>query len=297
MAYSVEVIADAPSVFLKLDDTASPLVDSSGNAHVQTDTATLSYSQPGISTEITSSVLFTGAGIDEDFGSSTAYTSTTVELWYKSTTGTGCLWTSRGTTGGGFTLFIGPTGAGFGAAGRISWGYDGAGAYLGACTNATFHDGKWHHIVATFSRASGAIIANDFIIYVDGAVAAKTNYTIGSGPTVPLTPSRNWISGSHPAGWGGATLNNTYMAMTAIYATALSQSRVSAHRTAAAIPPSPVSVATVYGDVLYSGVSNARVATVYADVLFTNISSARIASTYTDILVRNPPRRKGWGLQ
>lgn len=294
MTYVSEVLADSPALLLKLDDAASPIADFSGNGHTQTDAATITYAQAGPSSEINSSILYTGGSIAEDFGMSTALTAVTLELWYKSTTGTGSLWTSRGATGGGFTLFMGATGAGFGAAGQISWGYDGAGVYIGACSNATFHDGKWHHIVATFSRASGAVAATDFIIYVDGTIMTSAKYTIGSSPSVPITPTANWTTGRH--GWANFSLSSTYVAMTAIYTSSLSQSRVLAHRVAAALPPSPVSVATVYGDVLYSGISNARVATVYTDVLYTNVAAAQIASTYTDVLIRNPPRRKGWGL-
>lgn len=295
MPYSAEILADSPSLFLKLDDSAAPILDSSGNNHTQTLGGTFTFTQPGPSSEINYSTLFTAGTIAEDFGLATNYTGVTIEFWYKSTSGMGSIFTSRGATGGGFTVFIGATGAGFGATGKISFGYDGAGVYIGTYTSATFHDNLWHHVVARFERASGSVVASDFAIYVDGTKQATTNVTIGTAPTVPVAPTANWTCGQH--GWPNGSINNTYIAMMAIYPLALSEIRIAAHRTAALLPPSPARVATVYADALYVGAKNARVATVYTDVLFTNISSARIASMYNDVLIRNPRPMKGWGVK
>ena len=235
MSYASEVLADSPSMFLKLDDATTAFADTSGNGHVGTVTGTITASQPGISTELSASALFGGGRVDEDFGSATAYTDLTIEVWYKSTNGNGTLWTSRNTSGTiGFTLFIGATGAGFGSAGQISWGLDGP-VYQGVNSIAAFHDGTWHHIVGVFSRASGTIASTDFKIYVDGSLQSVSQRSINGSANVPLTPSRNWTAGQHPAGWTNGTLTAANMAGAAIYPTALSPNRIYAHYAAAGL--------------------------------------------------------------
>lgn len=240
MTYVSAVLADSPSVLLPLNEATTSFVDASPNAHVQAVTQTLTANQAGISSELTATALFGGGTIAEDFGSATAYSALTVEVWYKSTSGQGSLWTSRGSTGTGFTLFVGVAGAGFGAKGKVSFGLDGSSAYQGVLSSITVHDGAWHHIVGVFSRASGSIAAaTDFQLYIDGALATVTNQSVSGTVTAPVTPSMNWQIGRHAGGWGSGTLSATYLSAIAVYSSALSSTNVASHYNAmrAAMPP------------------------------------------------------------
>ena len=298
MSYVSEVLADNPSVFLKLDDATTTFADSSGNGHIQTSSGTLTANQAGFTSEIVASALFGGGKVAEDFGSATAYTNLTLEVWYKSTNGNGVLWTSRGVAGNGLTLFIGATGAGFGSAGQVSWGLDGA-LYQGVNTNATFNDGQIHHIVAVFSRASGAISPSDFTIYVDGALQTVTQHSINGSVNVPFTPSANWLMGQHPAGWANGTLTSTNLAMAALYPAALTGQRINAHFSASAIPPAGSVLSRDSVVVLASdSTMNRTLARDSVGVLSNDLVITRTLSRMSvQVLVRVPPPRfEGWGV-
>jgi hypothetical protein len=315
VSYVSEVLADGPSVLLKLDDATTTFIDSSGNGHTQTSSGTLTANQAGFTSEITVSALFGGGKVTEDFGSATAYTAVTVEVWYKSTNGNGVLWTSRGAAGNGLTLFIGVTGAGFGSAGQISWGLDGA-LYQGVNTSATFHDGNIHHIVGVFSRASGTIAPSDFQIYVDGILQTVTQRAINGSATVPFTPSTNWLIGQHPAGWANGTLTSTNLAMASLYPTALSAQRIYAHfsasgMTRASSVASRESVAVLAGSTTVSRLSSRLSAVVLVNdttvkrfnsrqsaIVLNNEQVIRrtLSRTSVQVLVRMQPRFEGWGV-
>jgi hypothetical protein len=314
VTYIAEVLADAPSVLLKLDDATTSFADSSGNAHAQTVTGTITPAQAGVSSAITASALFGSGRITEDFGAATSYSAVTTEVWYKSTNGNGVLWTSRGITGSGLTLFIGVTGAGFGSVGQVSWGLDGP-LYQGVSTTATFHDGVWHHIVGVFSRASGTIAPSDFKIYVDGALQTVTQRAINGSAAVPLTPSSNWIIGQHPAGWANGTLTATNLAAAALYPSALTIQRIYAHYSAAGLPQansidSRMSVVTLANQQTpNSSLSRLTVSEVGNDtVVVRSFSRQSLVGVGNDVvinrslsrvgvqvLVTSLPRYRGWG--
>lgn len=298
MSYMTEVLADAPAALLMLNDATTSFADSSGNSHVQTVSGTVTAAQAGVSTEITASALFGGGRIDEDFGLADSYSALTVEAWYKSTNGSGTLWTSRGATGNGFTLFVGVTGAGFGSAGQVSWGLDGAGFYQGICTSATVHDGSWHHIVGVFSKSSGTIGPSDFSIYVDGALQSVTQRPINGSASVPVMSSHNWAIGQHLAGWSNGTLSAN-LAAVAVYPTALSSSRVYAHYSAAALPRANSVVSRVSATFLVNDVLiNRSVSRQSVTALVNDIDIRRAVSRMSvQVLTPTIPRYRGWGVE
>ena len=116
----------------------------------------------------------------------TAVVAYSVSAWFK-TTGTGiqAIVNDRGSTGQGLNLWV--DGDFGGTSGAPQWAVGGSGLEIGVKTTATFKDGFWHHIVGTWSAASGASIANSqFLIYVDGAKQATSNVSAGSA-TSPLS--------------------------------------------------------------------------------------------------------------
>jgi hypothetical protein len=297
MSYMTEVLADAPAALLMLDDATTSFTDSSGNSHNQTVSGTVTAAQAGVSTEITASALFGGGRIDEDFGSADSYSALTVEAWYKSTNGNGTLWTSRGATGNGFTLFVGVTGAGFGSAGQVSWGLDGAGLYQGICTSATVHDGSWHHIVGVFSRSSGTIGPSDFSIYVDGALQSVTQRPINGSTNVPVTSSHNWAIGQHLAGWSNGTLSAN-LAAVAVYSSALSSSRVSAHYLAAAVPRAGSIMSRMSASLLIDDtLANRSISRQSVTAIVNDNEIRRVLSRMSvQVLIPTAPRYRGWGI-
>lgn len=143
-------------------------------------------------------------GTDDSIG--IAYTQTsvsdyTIAAWFKLTnTGNNVILQDRGTgAGSSLTLGIG-TNPGGCANGRISYGLDTNGIYIGICTTSAFNDGTWHHVVAVWDGTSGAAVAAaQFSIYVDGAAAATGSITVGTPPNAPLTGLGNTKIGRHDA--------------------------------------------------------------------------------------------------
>jgi len=104
------------------------------------------------------------------------------------------------------------------------------GVYNGAVntvtSSASYNDGNWHLVTATFSRSTGARL------YVDGAlVAANSSYTSAESNTGYFRAGYDSLSG-----WPNAPTSNYFagsIAHMAVFTTALSAAEVSAQYTAA----------------------------------------------------------------
>ena len=300
MTYITTVLADSPSVLLALNDSTTSFTDSSPNNHVQTTTPTVTAGQAGISTELAATALFGGGYIAEDFGASTAYTALTVEVWFKSTSGQGSLWTSRGTTGTGFTLFVGATGAGFGQTGAVSFGLDGSTAYQGVESTQTINDGYWHHVVGVFSRPSGTIAPTDFTLYIDGALANVVTHAVAGSVTVPVTPSMNWQIGQYAGGWSNGALSATYLSAVAVYQSALAATNIANHYNAmmAAMPLATTALLESYAEVMsVPTATSVALAESYAEVATMPLAtSVALMEVYAEVIVPIKPAFVGWGV-
>jgi hypothetical protein len=134
-----------------------------------------------------------------------AYTQTnvnayTIAAWFRTTTaGNGVFVQNRGSGAGrSLTLAIGNNPGGC-AAGRVSYGVDSNGIYIGKCTSNTYNNGQWRHAVGVWSGTSGTGVATgQFTIYIDGTAVSQTNTSIGSA-TAPLTGLGNTKMGRHDA--------------------------------------------------------------------------------------------------
>jgi hypothetical protein len=104
--------------------------------------------------------------------------------------------------------------------GRLAYGIVSGGVRTAVTSAASFNNGQWHHVVATQG-------ATGMTLYVDGV-------SVGTNPTVtPDAANGFWrIGGGNVTGWANApsssALSGSYDEV-AVYPSALSAARVSAH--------------------------------------------------------------------
>lgn len=151
-----------------------------------------------------SAVTFDGTDdrIDLTGYTQTAVNQYTISLWMRSNgTGNRVFVQNRGGGAGqSLTLSMGTNPGGCTATnGRVSFGLDTNSIYIGRCMSAgAINDNNWHHVVGTWSGTAGlAVAATQFNIYIDGALAAMTNRSVGTAPNAPLTGSLDTKIGRH----------------------------------------------------------------------------------------------------
>ncbi len=144
--------------------------------------------------KLNSAITFDGVDDRIDFVgyTMTAVNDYTVSMWMRSNgTGNRVFVQNRGGGAGqSLTLSMGTNPGGCTATnGRVSFGLDSNGIYIGRCmSGGAINDNNWHHIVGVWDGTAGvAVAAAQFTIYVDGAAVAMTNRAVGTAPNAPLT--------------------------------------------------------------------------------------------------------------
>jgi hypothetical protein len=126
----------------------------------------------------------------------------TISVWVRSNaTGNRVFVENRGSGAGqSLTLSMGTNPGGCTATnGRVSFGVDSNGVYIGRCmSGGSINDNNWRHVVGVWSGTSGAAVAaTQFTIYIDGAAVAMTSRTVGTAPTAPISGLGNMKIARH----------------------------------------------------------------------------------------------------
>ena len=165
--YGSAVLADGPSAYWRLDEPAgsSSVADSSGSGFGGTVTGPLQFGVGGVLTG-RSAASSAGSGRVETSFTQGSVTEYSVESWVKTSSGSGMvLVENRGSdTSQSLSLLVGY----IAGPGEPTFALDTQNRLLGV-KGPAIHDGKWHHVVGTWSAASGATVqASQFHLYVDG---------------------------------------------------------------------------------------------------------------------------------
>lgn len=140
----------------------------------------------------------------------TSVTQYTIDVWFKTTSGTATFVENRGSGAGkSLKLGIGPAN---GTAGVVWMGLNTDNYLTQIGTTTTFNDGNWHNAVGTFNQPSGSVSTSSYGLYMDGKVATTTTagmlqYQIAI-PTVPVSGLGGTNIGVDPLGnvWFNGTL-------------------------------------------------------------------------------------------
>lgn len=158
-------------------------------------------------------------------------TALSVEMWVKTTqTSLGVLASSRGSDKG-LGLFVNDAPVSGGGANSIAAGVSMPSKWWGRKTGSTaVNNGSWHHVVATFTKTSGATIdAASFKIYLDGTQVDSADSTYSS-TTSPLGNSVWQLMGSTSE--SGTNTVAGLAGFIAFYPVALTSTQVGNHYTA-----------------------------------------------------------------
>jgi signal peptidase I len=225
--YTAAVLADSPYAFHRMDETSGTnAVDSSGNGHTGTYASVASYGQTGALPNNPGSAIGLAANSGRMVAGGTGLTDPTTfsaEMWFKTTTAAGGkligFENSRNATSTSFDR-------------EVFMRTDGRLVYMGGTSTSkllvsptALNNGAWHHVVVT-SMPSGSNESS--LMYVDGTPVA-------SGTTNRATSSYiGWWRvgfGKVPTGTGYPTTGNFTGSVddVAVYTTALSSTRVTAH--------------------------------------------------------------------
>jgi signal peptidase I len=225
--YQTAVLADSPYLYWRLQEkTGTTAADTSGNGRAGTisNAPTLGQSSP-----------ITAEPIDVAFGTGTnGYLTSTpkanvlstfsVEAWVKTTSTSGgrLIGFGDGAAGSLSTktdcqLYLAPNG-------KVELGLSNT-AKTAIASASAVNNGAWHHIVGTYSLASGAKL------YVDGALSASAT------GTTPAAFMGYWRAGAESLSGWPSNPSSTYLTGTidevAVYPTVLAAARISAHYAAA----------------------------------------------------------------
>jgi signal peptidase I len=227
--YRDAVTADAPTVLWRLNEASGTVAAdyTGGDNGTYRGTYTLGAAGALASEPADKAVSSSAAQVTAN-NSSTAPSAFTVEAWVKTTSSAGGRLVGIGNQGGSTSstvaddvLYVGTTGK----------AYFGVGT--GKATVASpgvVNDGSWHHLAGTYSATAG------MTLYVDGtAVAARAGALGLAVATGYWRAGADSLSGWTAAPTGTAPLNGSIDEV-AIYPTALSATRIAAHRTAGITP-------------------------------------------------------------
>ncbi len=222
-AYSAEVLGDSPGRLWRLSEVyTTSAADASGHGVTGTYRAVRTQGRPGP---------FPGTGAVEpgpglvSTDGATAYVPSagSVELWFRTTTGTGGRIAGWGDS---------PTGTSvaydrqlyMGDGGQLLWGvYDGGPQVV--WSPQSYNDGSWHHVVATFGGPAGLTMT------VDGVA-------LGQQPgTAPVTRAASYagafrVGPDSLTGWPQQPSSTAFrgdVAQVAVYPQVLTPTRVRAH--------------------------------------------------------------------
>jgi hypothetical protein len=222
--YSALIESDAPLAYYRVGEASgTSAADSSGHGNTGTYAGSgVTYAQAGaISGDTNTAVLFNGStgkmtlptSVNPETGSFT------FECWIK----------VSAYPGGGTSILANyntPSsniGAGFGmnTSGQVNWTVvNGSGSFV-SITSSAITTGVYHHLVGTYDGTTSKF-------YFDGSLVGSTTTTFSANTTDAIQVGSSPYNDYHPG----------YVDEVAIYSTALSASRVTAHYNAATTPPS-----------------------------------------------------------
>lgn len=265
-AYASTVLADAPRLYWRYDDTANAqwVVDSSGQTveglnglaqnGVQRTAAGAIAGDPSLSATFVENQ---ASGLPQYIWNDVIArgpTTYSIETWFRTTSNTGGALVNYGSSNGRPRSDDGidrisstvdrvvymESGSGF-----VRFGVRGGSGTTSIRTTRQLNDGQWHHVVATQSSAG-------MRLYVDGALQAQNSNTVNASYFGTWHAGGDNLSGYQ--GGGNSQANRYFHGQldeTAVYGTALSATRVGAHYAAGTgtggdtTPPStPGSLAT-----------------------------------------------------
>ncbi len=230
--YRTEVLADSPLFLWRLDErTGTTMSDASGNGYTGTLLSvfggTYAQAQPGAlaAEPYSTSVSTQSSGVNSD-NSMTGPGSFTVEAWVRTTDPDGGRVVGFGNATGVTASTVADRQLYLTASGKAAFGVGSAKTVI--TSPAVVNDGKWHLLDGSYSPATG------MRLYVDGSLVA----TSAVGTPVAMT---GWwrVGGEDMTGWYDAGSNYFFSGNVdevAVYPTALSATRVAAHRTTATTP-------------------------------------------------------------
>lgn len=222
--YFAEVMADAPISYWKLDETSGTTATDAVGGNNGTYTGGYTLNQQGIPSTGRPSVLFNGTSGYVDLGAPAALnltTAWTLEAWVFLTSST---YNGRGIlselwTGGSnpilYGLGFGITTGGAGGANSLQVGYF-TGSGWQAATAGTLTINTWHHVVGTWDGTT-------LRLYVDDAQVATAT------PSAAPVAGINGITIGRSHDTGGTPFFPGRIDEVAIYSTALSAARITAH--------------------------------------------------------------------
>lgn len=230
--YASTVLGDHPSGYWRLGDSGPVFADSSGNLNLGGPTGSVTQGAGGgLPNDSDKAVtLAASSSVSTNYvqPNVTAYTA---EAWVNTTTTAqwATLVDDRGTPDTAHTLTLGLNNSVCsGVAGAPFFALDAAGIFVGIQTSKAVNDGKWHHIVGTWSAPSGTAVApGQFAVYVDGVAISGNSCTTGSANS----PLSGIIGTAVGAGIVGSVDD------VATYTSALSASQIAAHWAASGWPP------------------------------------------------------------
>ncbi len=146
-AYGAEVAGDGPDLYWRLDEPSGAAVDSSGNGAGGTATGGLSRNQAGALSGSPAATFDGSSGLVVAQQSWTAPKAYSAELWFKTTSTRGGKLIGFGNAAGGLSTTY-DRHVTMQSDGRLSFGANNGGQQS-LVTSGTYHDGQWHHLVAT----------------------------------------------------------------------------------------------------------------------------------------------------
>lgn len=233
-AYDEAVLADSPVGYYKMDDTSgATMTDSSGNANDGTYNS-VTYSATRVAEDGGLAITLAGSSgsyCDISVGLmdlATATSPKTFEIWFRTTDTVGPLMVGRGPTGTPIMgMYIGHNGLTADDGKILCLVRDNGGGGLTELKSPlTYNDGNPHHVCWVFDGGG----TKNWRMYVDGTDVVNGAHLMGQGVT-----SNDHEIGRDPISAGGSphlTLAGE-VDNCAIYDSALSSTRVNAHRDAA----------------------------------------------------------------
>lgn len=230
--YAAAVLADSPRAYYRLAESSGTNADdsSTNNSDATYNGSGITYSVAGAISGNTAISMNGATWIDLPNGVldiPTSSSAKSTECWFKTTANDACLIGGRGATDTPvWDLAIGKNGASQDNGKLTLLIRDDANEGIGVLwSTATYNDGQWHHVVATFDAS------DNMRLYADGAlVAGPTNYPTASGFTFSTFAriGEDLYHGTSGAGNLITPLNGSIDEVS-IYDTELSAARVLAH--------------------------------------------------------------------
>lgn len=224
-AYRAAVLTDSPYLYWRLNESSGTTAADSSSNGTRTatfyNTYTFGATSP-ITGEAGNTAVDFPSGLMTQNGSQTAPTTFTVEAWLKTGTtaggriiGFGSSGTTSASTNADRHLYLNPSG-------KIVFGV-GTSTKSVITSPSSYSNGAWHHVVGTYT--SGGLLR----LYVNGSQVAVSSANVAA----PTTYTGYWRAAAEDLSSWPTPPSGTRLAATldevAVYTTALSAARVSAH--------------------------------------------------------------------